>query len=102
LHLLVYDALVGKRTAPGNRLHAVVTGAPAEMRQEVVQIPKSSRIAALTGWRARSSDDVVASACRQVMRQLVRHVITLEQPADAASAGLDVLIDEAAPALHDL
>lgn len=102
LHLLVYDAVVGERTAMRNRLHAVLTSAPAEIRQEVAQSPESSRIATLSRWRARAGDDVVASACRQVLRELARHILTLEQRADAARAQLDALTAEAAPALRDL
>ena len=98
LHLLVYDAVVRERTAMRNRLHAVVTSAPAEIRQEVVQIPESSRLATLSRWRPRAGEDVVASACRQVLRELARHILTLKQQADAARAHLDALTAEAAPA----
>jgi transposase len=62
LHLLVYDAMVGERTAMSNRLHAVLTSAPAEIRLEVAQIRESARIVTLSRWRARAGDDVVAAA----------------------------------------
>lgn len=102
LHLLVYDAMVGERTAMSNRLHAVLTSAPAEIRLEVAQIRESARIVTLSRWRARAGDDVVAAACRHVLRELARHLLSLDQQADAARVRLDELTAEAAPAVRDM
>lgn len=102
LHLLVYDAVMRERTAMSNRLHAVITSAPAEIRVEVAQIRESARTATLSRWRQRAGDDVVASACRQVLRELARHLLILEQQADAARVRLDELTSEAAPAVRDM
>jgi len=102
LHLLVYDAVVRERTAMRNRLHAVVTSAPAQIRQEVDQISESARILTLSRWRVRAGDDVVAVACRQVLRELARHIHSLDEQADAARARLDELTGEAAPAVRDM
>lgn len=60
LHLLVYDAVMRERTAMSNRLHAVITSAPAEIRVEVAQIRESARTATLSRWRQRAGDDVVS------------------------------------------
>ena len=102
LHLLVYDAMVRERTAMRNRLHAVVTSAPAEIRQQVRELRESAQIDVIARWRPRASDDVVAAACRQVLRELARHVLVLEERADTARAQLDVLTAQAAPALRDM
>jgi len=102
LHLVVYDAVVRERTAMRNRLHAVVTSAPAEIREEVDQIAESARIVTLSRWRVSAGDDVVAVACRQVLRTLARHILSLEGQADAARARLDELTCEAAPAVRDM
>lgn len=102
LHLLVYDAVVRERTAMRNRLHAVLTTAPAQIRQEVAQISESARIATLSRWRVRAGDDVVAVACRQVLRTLARHILSLDQQADATRVQLDELTCQAAPAVRDM
>ena len=102
LHLLVYDAMVRERTAMRNRLHAVVTSAPAEIRQQVRELAGSARIATIARWRPRATDDVVVVACRQVLRELARHILVLEERAETARTELDVLTDQAAPALRDM
>ena len=102
LHLLAYDGVVRERAAMRNRLHAVLTSAPAEIRQEVAQIRVSARTVTLSRWRHRAGDDIVAAACRQVLRELARLLLSLDQRVDAARVRLDELTAEAAPAVRDM
>ncbi|MGM0619266.1 MAG: IS110 family transposase [Actinomycetota bacterium] len=102
LHLLAYDAAVAERTATLNRLHAVATTAPAGIRQEAGDVANPARLAAISRWRRRAGDDVVAAACRQVLSGLARHVAHLTTAVEQARSHLDQLTAAAAPGLRDM
>jgi transposase len=99
---IVYRSAIKDRTASTNRFHALVTTSPTQIREELQAVAKDRRIATVRRWRERPTDDPVAYATRQVLRELVDRIQMLTEQADRAYAQLDRLTDQAAPALRDV
>jgi transposase len=99
---IVYRSAVKDRTAATNQFHALVTTAPAPIREELQDLPKKDRFERARRWRGRDGDDVVATAVRQALRELARRIHQLSEQAARAEAELDELTEQAAPALRDL
>lgn len=99
---IVYRSAIKDRTASTNRFHALLTTAPAQIREELQAVAKDRRIATVCRWRERPTDDPVASATRQVLRELADRIQILTEQADRAYSQLDTLTDQVAPALRDV
>jgi len=99
---IVYRSAVKDRTAATNQFHAITTTAPAQIREELHQLPKQQRFTRARRWRERDGDDVVATMTRRALRELAIRIELLTDQAHRAEAELDVLTDQAAPALRDL
>lgn len=99
---IVYRSAVKDRTAAINRFHALVTTAPARIRDELQAVAKNRRVATVSRWRERTTDDPVARATRQVLGELAARIQMLSEQADRAHTQLDEMTDQAAPALRDV
>ena len=99
---VVYRSAVSDRTATINRFHALTTTAPAQIREELLKMTKKQRIARAARWRDRDHDGVVERATRQALRELARRVLLLDEQARRTETELDVLTEQAAPALRDV
>ncbi len=99
---VVYRSAVKDRTAANNQFSAAVISAPAQIREEVEQIPDRQRIARVHRWRERSGDNLTDQATRQALRELAWRSNLLSEQAARVEAELDVLTEQAAPALRDL
>lgn len=99
---IVYRSAVKDRTAATNQFHALVTTAPAQIRAELQDLPNQGRFERARRWRGRDSDDVVATAIRQALRELAMRIQQLSDQAARAETELDLLTEQAAPALRDL
>jgi transposase len=99
---VVYRSAVKDRTAATNQFHAIVVSAPADIREELQQMPLKRRFERARRWRDRDGDDLAARATRQALRELALRIGLLNEQADRIEAELDVLTDQAAPALRDL
>jgi len=99
---VVYRSAVKDRTAATNQFHSLVVSAPAEMRDELQQMPLKRRLERARRWRDRAGDDIAARATRQALRELALRIELLDNQTNRLEAELDVLTDQAAPALRDL
>jgi transposase len=99
---IVYRGAVKHRSAATNQFHALTLTAPAQIREELQQIGTKQRIERARRWRDRASDDVVARAARQALRELARRIHLLSEQASRTEAELDQLTEQAAPALRDV
>jgi len=99
---VVYRSAVRDRTAATNRFQALVVSAPAGIRADLQQLPPKQRFARARRWRDRDGDGVAARATRQALRELARRIHLLDEQAMRIEVELDVLTDQAAPALRDL
>jgi transposase len=102
VHQVVYRSAVRDRTAAINQFHAVVVSAPAEIREMLQQIPLKQRLERARRWRHRNGDEVACRATRQALRELALRIQLLDDQARRTETELDVLTDQAAPALRDL
>jgi len=99
---VVYRSAVRDRTATVNQFHAIVVSAPADIRDELQQMPPKQRVERARRWRDRAGDDVASRATRQALRELALRIGLLDEQASRIEADLDVLTEQAAPALRDL
>ncbi len=99
---VVYRSAVRDRTAATNRFHAIVVSGPADIREDLQQQPPKRRFARARRWRDRDGDGIAARATRQALRELARRIHLLDEQAIRIEADLDVLTEQAAPALRDL
>ncbi len=99
---VVYRSAVKDRTAATNQFHSIVVSAPAAIRQDLAQMPLKARLERARRWRNRAGDDIASRATRQALRELARRIELLDEQAGRTEAELDVLTDQAAPALRDL
>lgn len=102
VHQVVYRSAVRDRTAATNQFHSIVVSAPADIRQDLAQMPLKARLERARRWRDRDGDDIAARATRQALRELALRIGLLDEQADRMEAELDVLTDQAAPALRDI
>ena len=99
---VVYRSAVKDRTAATNQFHSIVVSAPADIRDDLAQMPLKRRLERARRWRDRPGDNVPARATRQALRELALRIGFLDKQAQRTEAELDVLTDQAAPALRDL
>ena len=99
---VVYRSAVKDRTAATNQFHAIVVSAPADIRDDLQQIPLKRRFERARRWRDRTGDAVAVRATRQALRELALRIGLLDEQASRTEAELEVLTDQAAPALRDL
>lgn len=99
---VVYRSAVKDRTAATNQFHAIVVSAPADIREDLQQMPLKQRLERARRWRDREGDDVARRATRRALRELALRIGLLGEQADRMEAELDVLTDQAAPALRDV
>jgi len=99
---VVYRSAVRDRTAATNRFQALVVSAPADIRADLQQKPPKQRVARARRWRDRDGDDTAARAIRQALRELARRIHLLDEQASRIEVELDLLTQQAAPALRDL
>ncbi len=99
---VVYRSAVKDRTAATNQFRALVVSAPADIRADLQQLPSKQRFERARRWRDRDGDDTAARATRQALRELARRLDLLDEQATRIEAELDVLTEQAAPALRDL
>ena len=99
---VVYRLAVRHRTAAINQFHSLVVSAPADIRQDLQNRAQRQRLERARRWRDRDGDDVAARATRQALRELARRIQLLDEQAGRLETELDVLTDQAAPALRDL
>jgi transposase len=99
---VVYRSAVKDRTAATNQFHAIVVSAPADIREDLQQMPLKRRLEHARRWRHRDRDDVAARAARQALRELALRIGLLDEQADRTETELEELTDQAAPALRDL
>ena len=102
VHQVVYRSAVRDRTAATNQFHAIVVSAPADIREDLQQMPLKQRFERARRWRDRTGDDVARRATRHALRELAQRIGLLNDQAKRTEAELDVLTDQAAPALRDL
>ena len=102
VHQVVYRSAVKDRTAAINQFHALVVCAPAELRDELQQLPLRRRLERARRWRERAGEHVTARATRQALGELAQRIEFLTEQATRAEAHLDALTDQAAPALREL
>ena len=99
---VVYRSAVKDRTAATNQFHSLVVSAPAEIREDLQQMPLKGRLERARRWRERDGDDIASAATRQALGELARRIQLLGEQADRMEAELEVLTDRAAPALRDI
>ncbi len=99
---VVYRSAVKDRTAATNQFHSIVVSAPADIRQDLARMTLKVRLERARRWRDRTGDDVAHGATRQALRELALRIGLLDEQADRIETELDVLTDQAAPALRDL
>ena len=102
VHQVVYRSAVRDRTAATNQFHSIVVSAPADIRQDLAQMPLTACLERARRWRDRDGDDIAARATRQALRELALRIGLLDDQARRTEAELEVLTDQAAPALRDL
>jgi transposase len=99
---VVYRSAVKDRTATTNQFHAIVVSAPADIREDLAQMPLTARLERARRWRERAGDAVAVRATREALRELALRIRFLDDQAQRTETELDVLTDQAAPALRDL
>jgi len=99
---VVYRSAISARTATINQFHAMVTAAPAELREQLRDLRRDDQLARARGFRNREHDDQVATTTRQALKALAKRVAFLTKQAEQVEAQLDVLTEQAAPALRDV
>jgi len=99
---VVYRSAVRDRTAATNQFHTLLLTAPDALRDELMPISRPKRIITAARWRTRIHDDLVTRHARQALRELARRIHFLTEQVERCNADLDVLVDQAAPALLDL
>ncbi len=102
VHQVVYRSAVKDRTAATNQFHSLLVSAPADIREDLTRMPLKQRFERARRWRDRTGDDLTARATRQALRELALRIGFLDDQAQRVEAELDVLTDQAAPALRDL
>ena len=98
---VVYRSAVKDRTAATNQFHAIVVSAPADIREDLQQMPLKRRFEHAMQWRDRDRDDLAARATRQALRELTRRMHLLDEQANRMETELDQLTELAATALGD-
>jgi transposase len=99
---VVYRSAVKDRTATTNQFHAIVVSAPADIREDLAQMPLTALLERARRWRERAGDAVAVRATREALRELALRIRFLDDQAQRTETELDVLTDQAAPALRDL
>ncbi len=99
---VIYRSAVRDRTAATNQFHSLLVSAPADIREDLAQMPLKQRFERARRWRDRDGEDIAARATRQALRELALRIGLLDVQAARIEAELDVLTDQAAPALRDI
>jgi transposase len=99
---VVYRSAVSARTATINQFHAMVTAAPAKLREQLRWLSRDKQLERARRFRSRDLDDQVTASTRQALRALAQRVAFLTEQAQQVEDQLDGLTEQAAPALRDV
>jgi len=99
---LVYRTAVADRTQAINQIHALISTAPEQVREELAGITIQRQLQRVRSSRERSREDLVQRVARQALRELASRVHHLDEQIERMDRDLTDLTEQVAPSVIDL